>query len=297
MPKHIPVLLDPILKLLGDINGKIIIDATFGNGGYTTAFLKSGATVIAFDRDENVIPTTEKIKSKYGDKFYFIAKPFSELETISDETPFKSVDAIVFDFGMSSMQIDNAERGFSYQSDGPLDMRMGHNEMSASEYLNSADANAIAKIIKLYGDDNRARFIAKKIVESRPLKTTFDLKNAIASASYDPKSIARVFQAIRIHINNELGEIETALNSATKIINENGIIAAVSFHSLEDRLTKQFMRDMTTAPGDPRLPSIGNAPFKLLIKSGIEPDENELKNNPRSRSARLRAIQKMTTNS
>lgn len=286
--KHIPVLLESVLETLGDIRNKVIVDCTFGNGGYSAAFLDAGANVIAFDRDETVIPTAKVFSKKYGDKFKFINKAFSELDSLTE-----SVDAIVFDFGVSSMQIDEAARGFSFRFDGPLDMRMNQTtgtrnrdkEQKASELIESSSIQKLAKILFEFGDVKKAGPIARAIKNALP-QTTFELKDLI----HNPKDVAPVFQALRIAVNNELGEIESALRAVSDLLKPGGICVAVSFHSLEDRIVKSVFRDWTTAPGDPRLPELEPAKFKLL--KTYRPSESELENNPRSRSAHLRAVQK-----
>ncbi len=293
--QHISVLLKSVLKTLGDISGKTIIDGTFGAGGYTNKFLESGARVVAFDRDFNAVKIAKEFKKKYGDRFYFISDKFSNLEHAKEY--FDSYDAIVFDFGLSSMQIDNLDRGFSYQNNAPLDMRMNQNsdEKSASDFINETTEAELTKIIKLYGEDKKAHQIAKKIIEKRPVKTTGELSEIITSVSYDKKSLARVFQAIRIHINDELNEIETALNKTDDLLKSGGKLLTVSFHSGEDKIAKAYMKEKTETRGDARLPTpIGaEAKYKNLIRGTIDPDETELKENPRARSAHLRAIEKL----
>ncbi|MDR0449088.1 MAG: 16S rRNA (cytosine(1402)-N(4))-methyltransferase RsmH [Rickettsiales bacterium] len=275
--KHIPVLLEPVLETLGDIKGKTIIDATFGAGGYSQAFLERGAKVTAFDRDPNVeeIPGVKLIRA-----------PFSEIDSAG-----VSPDAIVFDLGVSSMQLDEAARGFSHKLDGPLDMRMSGEGETAADFINSATAAQLIKIMQMFGEEPKAKFIADEIILARPLATTGDLKAAIERASYDPKSAKRTFQAFRIYVNDELDEIETALGKASVMLKPGGILAVVSFHSLEDRLVKNFMRNLTETKGDPRLPVV-DAPEFVQIGRSIEPTDAEIAVNPRARSARLRAIRK-----
>ena len=277
--KHIPVLLESVLKTLGDINSKTIIDGTFGAGGYTRALLERGANVIAFDRDSSVIPVAESVLAEFGDKFQFINSPFSEINKLS-----KSVDAIVFDFGVSSMQIDTPNRGFSWRFDAPLDMRMGDGE-SATDLIADLSVSEIAKILSDYGDVKKAGPIARAIKEALP-QTTFQLRDLI----YNPKDVAPVFQALRIVVNDELGQISAALNAVPDLLNFDGICACVTFHSLEDRIVKSKFREWTTPIGDPRFPA-APAPFEML--KTYRPSESELELNPRARSAHLRAVKKI----
>ncbi|MBN1324712.1 MAG: 16S rRNA (cytosine(1402)-N(4))-methyltransferase RsmH [Alphaproteobacteria bacterium] len=280
MMKHIPVLIDKVLETLGDVKDKTIIDCTFGAGGYTRAFLAAGANVIAFDRDPNVQSTVDIIKNEFPNNFKFINKPFSKISDINE-----TVDAIVFDLGISSMQIDEGERGFSFRFDGPLDMRMESTGQSAAELIENSSISEMAKILHDFGDIKKAMPIARVIKEKLP-KTTFELKELV----HNPKDIAPVFQALRIAVNDELGEIRRALESVPARLKTGGICVCVTFHSLEDRLVKNVFREWATALGDPRMPEIEPAKFKLL--KTFMPSEQELENNLRARSAHLRAVQK-----
>ena len=277
--KHIPVLLDRVLETLGDINSKVIVDATFGAGGYTRAFLERGANVIAFDRDSSVIPIAELVSTEFGDKFQFINSPFSDLDKLQNK-----VDAIVFDFGVSSMQIDTPERGFSWRFDAPLDMRMGDGE-TATDLIARLSVSEIAKILSDYGDVKKAGPIARAIKDTLP-QTTFGLRNLI----HNPKDIAPVFQALRIAVNDELGQISAALDAAPELLATGGICMCVTFHSLEDRIVKSKFREWTMPIGDPRFPA-EPAPFELL--KTYRPSESEMKLNPRARSSHLRAVKKV----
>ncbi|MCL2629676.1 MAG: 16S rRNA (cytosine(1402)-N(4))-methyltransferase RsmH [Alphaproteobacteria bacterium] len=275
--KHIPVLLNPVLEALGDISGKTIIDATFGAGGYSRAFLDRGAKVVAFDRDPNVVPI---------DGVRLIRKPFSEIDS-ADVRP----DAIVFDLGVSSMQLDESARGFSHRFDGPLDMRMSGSGETAADAVNNLSEAELIKIMRDFGEEPKAKFIAQEIIKSRPINTTLQFKEIIERASFDPKSAVRVFQAFRIYINDELGEIDIALKKAAAMLKPGGILAVVSFHSLEDRIVKEFMRSLTEAKGDPRMPAINKPEFVSLIRN-TKPSQEEIATNPRARSATLRAVRK-----
>ena len=278
--KHIPVLLDAVIKAIDDMRGLRIADCTFGAGGYSRAFLDAGATVVAFDRDPNVAADAIEFESKYGNRFRFIPRPFSHLNEIDGK-----FDAIVFDLGISSMQIDIAERGFSFRADAPLDMRMSGDGMSAAELIETSSADTLANILRDYGDVKKANIIARAIKDAKP-KTTFGLRDLI----FNPNDIAPVFQALRIAVNDEFGEIERALAVVPEKLNIGGKCICVTFHSLEDRIVKNTFRDWTTAPGDPRLPNNTPAPFDLI--KAVTPNEDELKNNPRARSAHMRGVVK-----
>lgn len=276
--KHIPVLLERVLETLGDIKGKTLLDGTFGGGGYTREFLERGANVVSFDRDKTTACEAGRVWAEYGERFEFVNSPFSKI----DEQPAGKFDAIVFDFGVSSMQIDNAERGFSFRFDAPLDMRMGQSGQSAADLIESLSVGELAKILSDYGDVRKAGPIARAIKEKLP-KTTFELRDLI----HVPSDIAPVFQALRIAVNDELGEIKAALEAVPDLLKPGGKCVCVTFHSLEDRLVKETFRKWTTAVGDPRFP-VAEACFKQL--KTYRPSEEELSENPRSRSAHLRAV-------
>lgn len=278
--KHIPVLLDAVIGALGDIRGKRIVDCTFGAGGYSRAFLDAGASVIAFDRDPNVIVDTKTLAQQYGNMFRFIPETFSHLGDLDE-----MFDAVVFDLGISSMQIDTAARGFSFRYDAPLDMRMSQTGMTAAELIQTKPANELARILRDYGDVGRANVIARAIHDAQP-KTTFELRDLI----FNPNDIAPVFQALRIAVNDEMGEIERALAAVPSRLAIGGKCICVTFHSIEDRIVKNTFRDWTTAPGDPRLPDTRPAPFKLIRAQ--TPTDAELKLNPRARSAHMRGVVK-----
>lgn len=278
--KHIPVLLNAVMRELGDLRGQTVLDATFGAGGYTRAFLDAGANVVAFDRDPNVIADANAIKQEFGDRFQFVAKPFSEMASLNEK-----FDAIVFDLGISSMQIDIAERGFSFRSDAPLDMRMSGAGMSAADLIANSTESDLAKILREYGDISKATVLARAIIKAQP-ETTFELRDLI----YNPRDIAPVFQALRIAVNDELSEIRSALAAVPDLLKPNGKCLVVTFHSIEDRIVKNVFRDWTSVPGNPHVPVAASAPFRLI--RAVVPDEKELENNPRARSAHCRGVQK-----
>ena len=287
MMKHTPVLLDRVIEALGNLNGCMVIDGTFGAGGYTRAFLAAGAKVIAFDRDPSVIQAAAVVGAEYPDTFKFISAPFSKISEFICVTP----DALVFDFGVSSMQIDEPARGFSFRFDAPLDMRMdapvGDNSCSptAAELIENSSVAQLAEILRNFGDVKKSGIIARAIKQAQP-KTTFELRALI----HNPKDIAPVFQALRIAVNDELGEIQRVLDTVPTLLQPGGKCICVTFHSLEDRLVKNKFREWTTALGDPRMPTVEQPQFKLLKTH--TPSDSELGENSRARSAHLRGVVK-----
>ncbi len=279
--KHIPVLLDSVLDALGDISGQTIVDCTFGAGGYSRAFLTRGANVIAFDRDPNVVADANAMIAEFGERFRFISQTFSHISELDCH-----IDAIVFDLGISSMQIDIASRGFSFRMDAPLDMRMSETGMTASDLIENINVTDLAEILRTYGDVKKAGLLARVIKDARP-KTTFALRDLI----HNPRDVAPVFQALRIAVNDEMGELERALNAVPDLLTSGGKCVCVTFHSLEDRIVKNTFRRWTTALGDPRMPVLTPAPFELI--RAATPSDAELENNSRARSAHMRGVIKV----
>lgn len=280
MIKHIPVLLDSVMDAIGDIYGARVVDATFGAGGYTRAFLNAGANVLAFDRDPNVLDDAKQIKQEFGARFEFIARPFSAMAELND-----TFDAIVFDLGISSMQIDNPERGFSFRADAPLDMRMSENGPTVVDMFEQWTVADISRVLRDYGDVRPAVAIANAIKRKMP-QTTFELRDLI----HNPRDVAPVFQALRIAVNDEMGELSRALDSVPNLLNVGGRCICVTFHSLEDRIVKNTFRDWTTAPGDSHLPQVAAARFELI--RARTPTIQEITQNPRARSAHMRGVVK-----
>ena len=279
--KHIPVLLNAVMRELGDLNGRHVLDATFGAGGYTRAFLDAGASVVAFDRDPNVIADANAIAHDFGSRFRFIAKPFSAMADLDEK-----FDAIVFDLGISSMQIDIPMRGFSFRSDAPLDMRMSDDGPTVYDMFDKWTVGDITKILRDFGDIKPAVAIANAIKKTMP-KTTFALKDLI----HNPRDIAPTFQALRIAVNDEMGELVRALDVVPKLLCPGGRCICVTFHSIEDRIVKDAFRKWTTPVGDPRMPVLEKAPFDLLKTK--TPTTQEITNNPRARSAHMRGVVKL----
>jgi 16S rRNA (cytosine1402-N4)-methyltransferase len=293
---HAPVLLDEVVAGLAVQPGTTFVDGTFGAGGYTKALLGAGAgRVIAFDRDPTAI---EEGRSLVPDpRLMLIHERFSRMDRALAERDIAPVDGVALDIGVSSMQLDRAERGFSFSKDGPLDMRMSQAGQSAAEFLNEADEAEIARVLKDYGEEPRARAVARAIVAARPLTRTAELAAVVRKAlgfrqgqKSDPAT--RTFQAIRIHLNAELDELEQGLRAAERVLRPGGRLAVVTFHSLEDRIVKRFLKARSGAlpAGSRHRPAVqqGPAPTFEKVAKPISPAEIELARNPRARSARLR---------
>jgi 16S rRNA (cytosine1402-N4)-methyltransferase len=295
---HIPVLLDEVLQALAAGPGEAVVDATFGAGGYSRALLDQGARVYAFDRDPDAIREGGGLVAQYPDRLSLHPHRFSEMAQEMRRLGVPAVDAVVMDIGVSSMQLDQAERGFAFSTEGPLDMRMSRDGPSAADFLNSAREEEIADVLYTYGEERQSRRVARAIVAARPLRTTGDFARVVrkalgyhAGAPKDPAT--RSFQAVRIHVNAELDELEAGLRAAEVLLREGGRLAVVTFHSLEDRIVKRFLREAAGAnSGTSRhLPTraAGPAPTFERLTKGIRPSEAEIAHNPRARSATLRA--------
>lgn len=281
--KHIPVLLSDVLATLGDISGRTIVDCTFGAGGYSRAFLERGAKVVAFDRDVSVIADADKLKQEFGDRFQFISAPFCEIKQLN----IGDFDDVVFDLGISSMQIDNAERGFSFRFDAPLDMRMDiRTGITASDLINNLTVEELADVLYEYGDIKKSHKLAALLKEKQP-KTTFELRDLIKI----PSDVAPVFQALRIAVNDEMGQIKDALNSVDGRLLSGGRCVCVTFHSIEDRIVKNTFNKWSLPVGDPRLPIVETPKYRLLKTK--TPSKQELDENPRARSAHMRGVEKV----
>nr|WP_274602219.1 16S rRNA (cytosine(1402)-N(4))-methyltransferase RsmH [Sphingomonas sp. CFBP 8760] len=291
---HIPVLMDEVVVALAPAPGETIVDATFGAGGYTRALLAAGARVIAFDRDPDAIAAGQ---AAVLEGLTLVHADFSAMVAALADLGEEQVDGVTMDIGVSSMQLDQAGRGFSFQSDGPLDMRMSQEGQSAADFLNEADEAAIADVIYRYGDEPKSRRIARAIVAARPLVRTGDLatvvRRALGYKPHDKKDPAtRTFQAIRIHVNRELDELAEGLAAAERVLKPGGRLAVVTFHSLEDRMVKRFLRDRSGgAPAGSRhapQAAASAAPSFESVGRGVRAGEAEVAANPRARSATLR---------
>ena len=296
---HVPVLLDEVVAALAPAPGERHVDATFGAGGYTRAILATGAAVIAFDRDPDAIANGRALEEKAA--LTLVPATFSALEAELAARDAVPVDGVTMDIGVSSMQLDQAERGFSFQADGPLDMRMSQEGLSAADFLNEAEEEAIADVLYRYGEEPKSRRIARAVVAARPLTTTAQFANVVRKAlghrPHDKKDPAtRAFQAVRIHINGELDELTQGLEAAERVLKPGGRLAIVTFHSLEDRIVKRFLRDRSgAAPGGSRhLPvsaPVREPTFEITARA-IRAGEAELAANPRARSATLRTARR-----
>ncbi|SJM48322.1 rRNA small subunit methyltransferase H [Brevundimonas diminuta 3F5N] len=299
---HAPVLLAEVIEALAPKAGNVIIDATFGAGGYTRAILEHGAEVVALDRDPTVQPFAETVARDFPDRFQLIRTPFSGLVEAFEESGKAKLDGAVFDIGVSSMQLDQAERGFSFMRDGPLDMRMSDEGVTAADIVNTWDHGPLAHIFKLYGDERQSGRVATAILRRRveqPFSRTLDLAEVVEKALGGRRGAAihpatRVFQALRIAVNDELGELERGLEAAEATLAPGGRLVVVTFHSLEDRIVKAFMTERTgNAPGGSRHAPVAvemrKPSFDLMFKGAREAGEAELAANPRARSAKLRA--------
>jgi len=294
---HVPVLVDELIAALALDPGDTAVDGTFGAGGYTRAMLAAGAgRVIGFDRDPDAIEAGPSLVP--DSRLELIQNNFSQMDRVLADRGIGPVDAIALDIGLSSMQLDRAERGFSFQADGPLDMRMSRSGLTAAEYLNSAEEAEIARVLRDYGEEPRARAIARAIVAARPVERTAELAAIVRRAAgfragqkSDPAT--RTFQAIRIHLNAELEELEQGLEAAERALKPGGRLAVVTFHSLEDRIVKRFLRERSgaTPAGSRHRPQISERaePTFERVAKPVSPSERELAANPRARSARLRS--------
>lgn len=297
---HVPVLLDEVLAALAPCAGCVVVDATFGAGGYTRKLLDAGATVHAFDRDPDAIAAGREWAEARAEPPRLVLHPrrFSEMVESLAEAGIARVDGVVMDIGVSSMQLDQAGRGFAFSADGPLDMRMSQEGESAADFLNSAAESTIADVLYHYGEERQSRRVARAIVAARPLETTGQLaqvvRKALGHRPGAPKDPAtRSFQAIRIHVNAELDELNAGLAAAEELLRPGGKLAVVSFHSLEDRIVKQFLRDASGAVANAsrHLPAAApaNIPTFADVSKAVRPSLTELERNPRARSATLRA--------
>jgi len=293
---HLPVLINEVVAGLAVVPGETLVDGTFGAGGYTRALLGVGAgRVIGFDRDPDAIASGPSLVP--DPRLTLINERFSQMDRVLAERGLLPVDGIALDIGVSSMQLDQAERGFAFMNDGPLDMRMSRSGQTAAEFLNHAEEGEIARVLKEYGEEPRARAVARAIVAARPLTRTAELAAVVRRAlgfrqgqKSDPAT--RTFQAIRIHLNAELDELEQGLRAAERSLRPGGRLAVVTFHSLEDRIVKRFLKirsgDVPSASRHRPMVAKGPAPTFEQVAKPVSPSEAELARNPRARSARLR---------
>ncbi|GAA0599050.1 16S rRNA (cytosine(1402)-N(4))-methyltransferase RsmH [Caenispirillum bisanense] len=306
---HVPVLLAEVIDGLRPRDGGVYVDGTFGAGGYTRAILDAapGCTVVAIDRDPEAQPRAEALAQAYPGRFRLLAGRFGDMATLlPDHGITAPVDGVALDIGVSSMQIDEAERGFSFAKDGPLDMRMEKAGRSAADVVNEADEAELADIIHFYGEERYARRVARAIVEARaekPFERTLELAEVVRRVvrkgkdGIDPAT--RTFQGLRIAVNDELGELERGLAGAEALLAPGGRLAVVTFHSLEDRVVKRFMRERSGRSGGVSryvpmdIAATGPAPtFTEVTRKAVAPSDQECRANPRARSAKLRVAER-----
>src|SRR3984885_5142179 len=294
-PRHVPVLLEEVLEYLNVRPGGVVVDATLGLAGHSSEIAKrlgGRGKLIAFDRDPEAMAAAkvrlEEVRAEIGEampEVVYVAKAFSE--AVNEIKP-RSLDGLLADFGVSSLQLDEAHRGFSFRTDGPLDMRMNTREgETAEQVVNQEDENELADLIYEFGEERRSRRIARAIVRARPIRSTAELAQIVSAAAPSMKGdkihpATRTFQALRIRVNNELGEIQSLLKSAGSLLKPGGRLVLISFHSLEDRLVKDAFREAGRTKE-----------FEVLTKKPVVADEQEQMRNPRSRSAKLRAAEKV----
>ena len=300
MSGHLPVMLKEVLEMLAPRDGARYVDGTFGGGGYASAILEAAdCRVLGIDRDPEAIARGKALVERFGGRLTLVQGEFSRMHELTRESDAKAIDGVVLDLGVSSFQFDQPSRGFSFREDGPLDMRMSLSGESAADVVNGADEHTLTQIIARYGEEKNARRISRAIIAARPVSSTAQLA-AIVSNAQGPAALrlaihpaTRTFQALRIHVNDELGELERGLESALKILSPHGRLVVVSFHSLEDRIVKHFLSERSiSAPRASRhAPAApGNKPaFKLLTIRPMTPSADEVASNPRARSAKLRA--------
>jgi 16S rRNA (cytosine1402-N4)-methyltransferase len=299
--RHEPVLAGEVVTFLRPASGRTIIDGTLGGGGHSSLLLKGGARVIAFDRDPAALGHARAALSTHGESFTALEGNFAEAPGALSGIGIASVDGVLLDLGVSSHQLDTAERGFSFQREGPLDMRMGHSGMTAADLVNTASAEELARIFREYGDEPRAIQFAVRIIrarEKKPFTTTLELADLIAAGRSGPRHPAtRVFQALRIAVNDEIGSLERALPAFVSLLAPGGRLAVITFHSLEDRIVKQFFRKHSMAEIDnPTWPAPRPNPdwmLDLVTTRSVTASPAELAANPRSRSARLRVAERL----
>jgi 16S rRNA (cytosine1402-N4)-methyltransferase len=307
MSGHVPVMLDEMLATLAPRDGGTYLDGTFGGGGYARAILEqTGCTLWAIDRDPEAIERGASLVARFPGRLHLLHGQFADMVALLDRAGVTELDGVVLDLGVSSFQIDDPRRGFSFRHDGPLDMRMGKHGTSAADLVNTLPEGALADLLYELGEERASRRIAHAIVAARveaPIETTSRLAEIIRSVLPPDRSgnhpATRSFQALRIKVNDELRQIEDALAQAVRLLSPNGRLVVVAFHSLEDRIVKRFM---TRAAGRAGSPSRHNPAglltrdtpnFRLVTVRGLRPGADETNRNPRSRSARLRALERL----
>ncbi|MGN6515356.1 MAG: 16S rRNA (cytosine(1402)-N(4))-methyltransferase RsmH [Rhizomicrobium sp.] len=301
MSGHVPVMLSEVLEALQPRDGAVYIDGTFGGGGYAKAILEAAdCRVVGIDRDPDAIARGKELAKQFGGRLTVMQGTFSEMDELFDGES----DGVVLDLGVSSFQFDEADRGFSFREDGPLDMRMSKSGESAADFVNTAEEAELVRVIRDLGEERFARKVARAIIAARPLSRTAELADVVAKA-LGPAALrhpihpaTRTFQALRIHVNDELGELERGLEAAERVLKAGGRLVVVAFHSLEDRIVKRFLseRAKPQSAGSRHAPAMASAhaqTFRLVTTKPRTPTEAETASNPRARSARLRAAEKL----
>jgi 16S rRNA (cytosine1402-N4)-methyltransferase len=297
---HVPVMLDEVLDALKPRDGARYIDGTFGGGGYSRAILEAAdCRVLGIDRDPDAIARGQALVAHFGGRLTLVHGNFAQMDSYAEGL----VDGAVLDLGVSSFQFDEAARGFSFRADGPLDMRMSLDGESAADFVNTADEKTLSQVIARYGEENQARRIARAIVKARPVARTAELAGIVSDAlgpqaqRYAIHPATRTFQALRIHVNDELGALEEGLDAATSALGDGGRLVVVSFHSLEDRMVKRYLapRSTTAARGSRHAPEArgSHAAYRLITTKPRMPGAAEIERNARARSARLRAAERI----
>lgn len=304
---HIPVMLAEVMEVLQPRDGGVYVDGTFGAGGYTRAILEAAdCAVLGIDRDPTAIAAGKALEEEFSGRLTLLQGRFGDMRQLLEAGGVHEVDGIALDVGVSSMQLDQAERGFSFMADGPLDMRMSTEGLSAADVVNTMNVEDLRRILNVYGEEKQARRVAEAIVARRnesAIETTSQLADVIEKTVHvkpGGKRIhpaTRTFQALRIYVNDELGELARALMGAEYMLRPTGRLAVVSFHSLEDRLVKRFLSERAgrTSQGSRHVPEIAKGPdatFELVTTRVRRPEETEANQNPRARSARLRAAER-----
>jgi len=300
---HKPVLLREVLEALAPRDGEIMVDGTFGAGGYSRAILDSAnCELYGIDRDPTAVATGKKLEAEYDGRFHMVEGCFGDMTKLLPAAGAPQVDGIVLDIGVSSMQLDQADRGFSFREDGPLDMRMSMSGPTAADFVNTAEEEDIANVVYRYGEERASRKVARKIIEMRaeePFTTTSQLARAVRSVVRKSKDgidpATRTFQALRIYVNDELGELERAMDAAEMLLKPGGRLVVVTFHSLEDRQVKTFMKERSGDPNKmsrrlPGEPEVAIPTFTTITRKAVTGQKDEIRANPRARSAKLRAV-------
>jgi len=307
MSGHIPVMLNEVLANLAPRDGGVYLDGTFGGGGYAAAILEQAdCTLFAIDRDPEAIERGAGLVARFPGRLHLLHGQFGDMVSLLEQVGVTQLDGVVLDLGVSSFQIDDPDRGFSFRHDGPLDMRMGKQGTSAADLVNTLPESALADVLYEYGEERASRRIAHAIVAARseaPIETTGRLAEIIRSVLPPDRSgnhpATRSFQGLRIKVNDELQQIEDALAAAVGLLAPGGKLVVVAFHSLEDRIVKRFMTEAAGRTGSPSrhnpagLLTRETPNFQLLTARALRPGDDEANQNPRSRSARLRALERL----